>query len=51
MRYIEPVIKAVIITPEVVTASQSYQLVIYIDEFERFLALYSGEMYAGEAEQ
>lgn len=51
MRYIEPVIKAVIITPEVVTASQSYQLVIDIDELERFLALYSGETYAGEAEQ
>lgn len=50
MRYIEPVIKAVIITPEVVTASQSFQLVIDIGELERFLALYSGEIYAGEAD-
>lgn len=51
MRYIEPVIKSVVITPEVVTASQSYQLVVDITEIERFLALYSGEIYAGEAEQ
>ena len=51
MHYLEPVIKAVIITPEIVTASQNYQLVIDVTEIERFLALYSGEIYAGEAER
>lgn len=51
MRYIEPKIEKVVITPETVTASQSYSIAIEFSELERFLALYLGELYSGEAEQ
>lgn len=50
MGYFEPIIDNVIITPETATASQSFSIVIAISELERFLALYAGEIYSGEAE-
>jgi len=50
LRYLEPIIENVVITPETVTASQSFSIVIAFSELERFLSLYAGEIYSGEAE-
>lgn len=49
MGYFEPVLESVVITPEIPTASQSFQLIVTFSELERFLALYAGEIYSGEA--
>ena len=49
MGHFEPIIEKVYITPEIPTASQSFQLVISFSELERFLAVYAGEIYSGEA--
>ena len=50
MGHFEPSIEKVVITPEPVVASQYCTITITITELERFLALYSGEIYSGEAE-
>lgn len=50
MRYLEPIIENVVITPETVTASQAFSICISFSELERFLAMYAGEIYSGEAE-
>lgn len=50
MGHFEPIIDNIVITPEPVVASQYFTILVSISELERFLALYAGEIYSGEAE-